>query len=111
VRSLARRQRPEWSMKIQAICQAYLSVYVTMTNKVPVCLLSHDDAPHPRRAAEWASWRPAPQIGATSMNTAGAHELGYASVAIIGALFDHLVTSNVISGALSYASVNRPVSG
>jgi hypothetical protein len=33
------------------------------------------------------------------MNTAGAHELGYASVAIIGALFDRLVTSNVISGA------------
>jgi hypothetical protein len=33
------------------------------------------------------------------MNTAGAHELGYASVAIIVALFDRLVTSNVISGA------------
>jgi hypothetical protein len=33
------------------------------------------------------------------MNTAGAHELGYASVAIIGALFDRLVTSNIISGA------------
>jgi hypothetical protein len=31
------------------------------------------------------------------MNTAGAHELGYASVAIVGALLDRLVINKVIS--------------
>jgi hypothetical protein len=31
------------------------------------------------------------------MNSAGAHELGYASVAIVGALLDRLVINKVIS--------------
>jgi hypothetical protein len=31
------------------------------------------------------------------MNTAGAHELGYASVAIVGALLDRLMINKVIS--------------
>jgi len=31
------------------------------------------------------------------MNTAGAHELGYASAAIVGALLDRLVINKVIS--------------
>ena len=31
------------------------------------------------------------------MNTAGAHELGYASVAIVGALLDRLIINKVMS--------------
>ena len=41
------------------------------------------------------------------MNTAGAHELGYASVAIVGALLDRLVINKVISRSDAAAIFGR----
>jgi hypothetical protein len=52
-----------------------------------------------RQAHELGEWRIRQSLGANYMNTAGAHELGYASIAIVAALLDTLIHNRVISRA------------